>query len=112
MKIEVSDLTKFAAVDYEDGQMLLERARPCIQRGENLELDFEGVRIFASPFFNASIAALITEFGPERVENLISFTHLNDEGKIISERSISNAKSMNDPERQKRLAQALEDDDE
>ena len=112
MKIDVHEHVSIAAVDFEDGQKILTLIRPLVERGDSVELDFAGVRIFASPFFNGSLAVLVTELGSDTVNRLVKMEHLNEEGQTIANRSIENAKTMNDPEKRKRLAEALEDEDE
>ena len=44
------------------GQSLYDAIYPQLQSGETVELDFMGVRIFASPFFNYAIGQLLRDF--------------------------------------------------
>ena len=111
MKISVFERVSLAAVDFDDGKALLEEIRPHLNAGEVVELDFEGIQIYASPFFNGSVGILVSELAPKPLSQCVKLVNLNQEGETIANLSIENAKTMNDPEKQKRLAAALEEEE-
>lgn len=107
MKISLADRVGSAAVDYDDGAKLLKEIGPRIGAGEDVHLDFSKVTIFASPFFNASLAVLASKFDPDSLNRLLVLENLSKEGEIVARRSIVNARLTKDPETSRRLAEAL-----
>jgi len=59
MKIQVRELTGELCMTYEDGEILLTRLREALALPGTVEVDFAGTRVHMSPYFNASIAALL-----------------------------------------------------
>ena len=112
MKISISERFGRAAVDYDDGQLLLEEARPEIAAGKTVELDFEGVTIYASPFFNGSVAVLVREFSSQDLRALLKLEHLTPDGRRVARRSIDNAATRDESEKesQRLLAEILSDE--
>ena len=47
---------------YEAGDVLNESLRKALALPENVEVDFAGTRVHMSPYFNASIAALLADY--------------------------------------------------
>ncbi len=50
MKYEVIHLTGPNSITLDNGQTLYDLIKPYLLAGQEIELDFSGVRIFASPF--------------------------------------------------------------
>jgi hypothetical protein len=46
------------AITLDDGQSIYERIKPELAAGHEVALDFDGVSVFASPFFNQRPAKL------------------------------------------------------
>ncbi len=57
-----------------------------------MELDFAGVEIFASPFFNFAIGQLLRDISPDTLNRLLKFSHLNSVGNQILKQVIKNSK--------------------
>jgi STAS-like domain of unknown function (DUF4325) len=114
MRISISERFGRAAVDYDNGQSLLEVARPQLAAGNTVELDFDGVTIYASPFFNGSVAVLVREFNSEDLRQRLKLEHLTPDGKRVAKRSIYNAanRDVSEVESQELLAQILSDEGE
>jgi hypothetical protein len=73
------------------GQSLYDAIYPHLQSGETVELDFMGVRIFASPFFNYAIGQLLRDLKADRLNELLIIKNLNAVGSNTLELVIENA---------------------
>jgi hypothetical protein len=73
------------------GQSLYDTIYPQLQSGETVELDFLGVRIFASPFFNYAIGQLLRDLKADRLNELLIIKNLNSVGSNTLELVIENA---------------------
>lgn len=62
--------------------------------------DFDGIDKFASPFFNNSFSALGIQYGFEIIEK-IELLNISDNGKLVFDSSIENAKFLTDHNDQK-----------
>lgn len=90
--ITVKDLVGENAMTLNDGEAIFHRIHEPLGRGEIVELDFGGISIFASPFFNASIGRLLADFQPEILNSHLKFQHLSESGSRALRRVIENAK--------------------
>lgn len=103
MHIKVEELVGKNALTPEDGKLVYEAVRPGLELGETVELDFAGVEVFASPFFNWGIARLVADFDAEKLNTMLCFNHLSAPGDQALRRAIENAKeyfSITESERQ------------
>ena len=92
MKVRVSDLTGKYAITLDDGQAVYDSIYPTLSGSQNVELDFDGVEIFASPFFNAAIGQLLREFTPESLKESLSVVNLDSEGRDVLKQVIANSR--------------------
>lgn len=79
-------------ITLSDGQALYERIFPELARGQAVVLDFAGVKIFASPFFNTAIGQLLKDFSSDTVNELLVISHLIPYAQNILVRVIANAR--------------------
>ncbi|MBS1081727.1 STAS-like domain-containing protein [Gluconobacter kondonii] len=70
------------------GEKLLTAVRSALDKGDDVCLDFSDVTMFASLFFNNSIAKLIPELPPENLAKRVQVKNLNDTGKKALSRSL------------------------
>ena len=91
MKCLVREIVGDSAITLDDGQGVHERIQPALGRGETVELDFEGVSVFASPFFNAAIGQLLKDHQPQQLEELLRVENLNSVGRDLMQRVIENS---------------------
>ncbi len=91
MTYKIYDITGEYATDSKSGQTLYELIRPEICAGRSVDLDFAGVNVFASLFFNFGIGQLLREIHPDTLNRLLDFHDLSDDGKHILKRVIDNA---------------------
>lgn len=90
MKITVENIGTRCIIQ-EDGQRIYETIHAHLLSGNSVVLDFEGVRQFASPFFNFAIGKLLKDIKPDTLRSLLSFEKLTSTGKMVVERVIENA---------------------
>ncbi len=92
MKINVSTLVGEDCITLEDGQKLYDQILPEIKTGQPVEVDFQDVAVFASPFFNAAFGQLLRDFTADDLNRLLKVTHLNPVGMSVLRRVIENSK--------------------
>lgn len=93
MIIEVSAIIGKTAVSREAGLKLkheLDIIFECKDK-EHVEVDFEGVQIYASPFFNTAIAPYLGKMNVNEMKELLSFKNLPPVGKRLLNQVIHNA---------------------
>ncbi|MBE9248499.1 STAS-like domain-containing protein [Dolichospermum sp. LEGE 00240] len=95
------------ATTEEPGQKLYEIIHPCLLRGEPVELDFTGVKVFASPFMNFAFGQLLKDISPEKLNQLIEFTSLNDDGWDVLQYIMTKAKRYYSDEKYRHAVDAV-----
>jgi hypothetical protein len=108
MNIVVRELVGENAVTLEDGDKIYQTIFPALKSEEKISIDFTGVKVFASPFFNAAIGKLLKDFIPDALNRLISFLNLNPVGSDVLKRVIENSKQFyGNPEIQKAVERTI-----
>lgn len=92
MKIEIRTLVGEDCITLEDGQKVYEQLLPELKAGRPVEVDFQGVEVFASPFFNAAFGQLLRDFTGDDLNHLLTVTNLNPVGMSVLRRVIENSK--------------------
>jgi len=92
MTIKVFEITGGYAIASDSGQQLYGRIYPALQQASAVTLDFTGVTVFASAFFNFAIGQLLRDMPTADLNRLLKIEHLSDTGKPILKRVIDNAK--------------------
>ena len=92
MKFLVRETTDEDAITMDDGQNVHDRIKPELMAGREVELDFDGVSVFASPFFNAAIGQLLKDIDSETLNRLLRIENLNPLGHDLLRRVIDNSK--------------------
>jgi STAS-like domain of unknown function (DUF4325) len=92
MRYNIHEITGQCAISSADGKQLFDSIHPKLNEQEPVELDFAGVNIFASAFFNVAIGQLLQDIPNETIEKNLTITHLSPNGAIILEQVIENAK--------------------
>ncbi len=90
--VKVIEITGENAVAQGDGQKVYELVRERLKSGHELQLDFQGIKVFASPFFNAAIGQLLKDFGADDLNRRLKFDHLSSVGHEVLKRVIENSK--------------------
>ena len=92
MKYSVRELTGENAITLEDGQKLYDLIYPELKAGHVVDVDFAGVTVFASPFFNAGVGQLLKDIEPKQLNDLLKVANLVPTGLNVLKRVIENAK--------------------
>jgi hypothetical protein len=93
MDVRVKDLVGRNCITFEDGQLVYELIRPELLDSNPVSVDFSGVEVFASPFFNASVGQLLRDVAPDTLRELLAFSGLAPNGDEVLRRVVENAKS-------------------
>jgi hypothetical protein len=91
MRIMVRDVVGEYATTPEEGQRVYDVIAPVLAKGEQVELDFEGIRRCAAPFCSFGIGRLIQDHTPEQLNELLHVENLGPPGADILALAIENA---------------------
>ncbi len=90
-KINVHGLVGKNAISMQSGEKLYDKLYPLMKSNEVVELDFSGVSLYASPFFNASIGLLLRDFSVDILMKNLSFSDISDVGRDLLNHVVENA---------------------
>lgn len=110
MSYKIYEITGEYATDADSGQQVYDLIHPALLAGNPVELDFSGVSVFASAFFNFAIGQLLKDLSPDILNDLLKITGLSPNGYSILKRVIENAKHYySDAQYQKAVDTVLEE---
>jgi hypothetical protein len=91
-KIHVKEIVGVNAISMQSGSYLYEvLSTSILKKGESIELDFSGVELFASPFFNSSIGLLLKDINIDALQEMLKVTNLSKVGLQLLNHVIENA---------------------
>jgi hypothetical protein len=79
-------------ITIDQGQIVYDAIHPELKAGRSIELDFDQVRIFASPFFNAAVGRLLQDIAAADLNRLLRVEHLSPAGLDVLRHVIENSK--------------------
>lgn len=82
------------ALTESDGLKLRNAIEHILKNGSAVTLDFSGISLFATMFFNASIGHLVMTISPEKCDELIHITNISELGRDTYVHSFENAKAV------------------
>jgi hypothetical protein len=82
------------AMTEDDGMKLREAMGKALKEEHDVVLDFEGIDLFATPFFNSSIGYFILNLTPQTFNEKVKAVNLTDLGKETYSHSYQNAVSV------------------
>lgn len=110
MKVSVATDVGRNCITLDQGERVYDAIHPVLKAGEPVELDFVGVSVFASPFFNAAIGRLLADIKPDSLNSLLRIDHLSLSGLEVLKHVIENSKNYySDPKEQAALDRILAD---
>jgi hypothetical protein len=110
MTINVRSIIGEFAVAADDGQRMFQKMTTLLGSADVIELDFTGVRVIATPFFNAAIGRLLKDLPPEELHRKVTFSNLVPVGHDVLARVIENSKQYySDPGAREALDRILAD---
>ena len=92
MRILVREIVGENAVTLDDGQNIFNQIRPELGRNGPVELDFTGVTVVSSPFFNAAIGQLLKDLPPDELDGQLKVENLITVGQDLLRGVIEGAK--------------------
>lgn len=91
MKLIAKEIIGEHAISMQSGNILYEQIKKNIASDRKVQIDFSGVKFFASPFFNASIGYLLKDIPIELLQEKIDIINLTEVGRRTLNLVISNA---------------------
>ena len=92
MKLNIYELIGENCITMEDGRKVYDLIHPELLAGQPVELDFERVDVYASPFFNTAIGQLLKDIKAEDLNRLLKIFNLVPAGRAVLKRVIENSK--------------------
>lgn len=89
--VKVFDVVGSNAISIQSGTELFEIISPLLNSGKSVELDFEGVSIYASPFFNASMGRLLKDIDLKVLLDNVTVINISPIGRQLLNHVIANA---------------------
>jgi hypothetical protein len=102
MKLDIKEIAGTNCITLQDGQVLFEKIHPQLKAGRPVELNFTGVRVFASPFFNAAVGQLLKDISPEQLNTLLKISDLAPVGLDTLKKVIENSREFYSSEENQR----------
>lgn len=96
MKLIVKDVVGPYCGTYEDGAKLYRVLYGLLKDSQQVELDFDGIELTSSSFFNGAIVNFLQEFTGKDGQLPISFLNLTPRDKFILDRTLKAAKHMSE----------------
>lgn len=90
-KVLVSELVGKNAISMQSGGKLYDKIYPILILGESLVLSFDGVSLYASPFFNASIGLMLKDLAVENLQRQVKIEGISEVGRSLLNHVIENA---------------------
>jgi len=107
MMYKVYDIVGEYAITPDGGQKLYDQIHPCLLTGETVELDFARVKVFASPFVNFAFGQLLKDIPAQKLNQLLEFTSLNDDGWDVIQHVMTRAKRYYSDEKYRTAVDAV-----
>jgi hypothetical protein len=109
-EFKVLNITGPDCITPEDGEKIYTLIHPLLTKGLSVKLDFEGVEVFASLFFNAAIGRLLKDMELKKLKELLDITNLIKPGRDVLDRVYENSeKYYRNPELRKVVDKILKE---
>jgi len=113
MKITILETIGENCITFEDGDRVYQVVHPELLASRDVQLDFEGVEVLASPFFNAAIGRLLKDITAETLNRCLNVHNLSAAGMMVLKRVIENSKEYySDTDRREILHKLLSESSE
>ncbi len=84
MKLKVIDIVgSERCIIREDGQKIYDKIHDELANKKDVTLDFDGMRLYASPFFNFAIGKLFKDIDPDTINAKLHIENINKTGSMI-----------------------------
>ena len=93
MKLKVIDIVgSERCIIREDGQKIYDKIHDELANKKDVTLDFDGMRLYASPFFNFAIGKLFQDIDADVINAKLHIENINKTGSMIIKCVKNNAK--------------------
>jgi STAS-like domain of unknown function (DUF4325) len=92
MKYQIRDLIGDYCVTPQSGQDVYNIVHPLLLSQTEVELDFLGIKAYASPFFNYAIGQLLKDIPYEDLSRLVKYKNISSVGNKVLEVVLDSAK--------------------
>lgn len=89
--ISIREMVGPNAISMNSGQKIRDEILRQWDRHEKISLNFDGIDVFASPFFNASVGALLKDRSIEQLQEKLEFVSVSEHGRRLINLVIQNA---------------------
>ena len=91
MKLIVKDIVGVNGISMQSGDLLYRKIIEPLKSGDKVELDFVDLKLFATPFFNASIGLTLRDIEISALQERLTFINLTPFGLQLVNHVIKNA---------------------
>jgi len=110
MNLNIQQIVGPVCMTFDDGAKVHDAYRAAFDRGETVELDFAGTRVFVSQFFNAAVGQLVKNHSLDEIRQRLKFVNLPPAANAPLRRSVENAERYyHDPKYREALDRILAD---
>lgn len=88
--ILISEICPFALAE-EDGKKVYDAIDNALENNNGICVDFNQISLFATPFFNTSLGAIILKYGIEKFDAMVEIKNLDALGEETYQHSRNNA---------------------
>jgi hypothetical protein len=92
MTLKIIDITGEFALSSNCGQQLYDLIFPLLKSSKAVELDFSGVAVVASAFFNVAIGQLLQDFDADDLNRRLKIVHIAPNAASLLRHVLANAK--------------------
>ena len=107
MKVDVYKIIGVNGITLEDGQKIFDITHPELIANKPVELNFDKVTVFASPFFNSAVGRLLKDIKPGDLNHLLKVSNLIPTGRVVLKRVIENSKQYYTDENARKALDAV-----
>ncbi|WP_420576740.1 STAS-like domain-containing protein [Ekhidna sp.] len=80
------------AISSEDGDLVFNKVKPLLEKGEAVSIDFENIELIVSTFLNASVGQLYGSFSSDYIKDHFSVLNMVDDDLRILQKVVTRAK--------------------
>ena len=92
MRVKIKTIIGKNCITLEDGQKIYKNVHKSLLHNNVVTLDFKGVEVFASPFFNTAIGQLLKDIEPDILNKNLKVESISEPGRATLQRVIENSK--------------------
>ena len=92
MRIIIKEKCDEFCLLIEDGKKIYDIVLPSVKNGVNIELDFEGVTVFSSPFFHSALGSILEYVSYEDFNKFVKIINLHESGKNLLKRVMEDSR--------------------